>query len=269
MNLRRLVDRAGMPPEAGEAMVRALRGAGYDTADEAQQVTGMTALLAALRVFDALTEPPLQAPYRPGRNDPCPCGSGRKYKKCCGTKAAAAPEPAQEERFVPSSPLEDPQLVPRLHEPESFAEDMTHLQTLFGEEPALDSLRFDGTAVADFVAHRIERSEELWGTGDPDDDTDRVGQLAAQYMQEMELPPILRRLPAAILRAAPEVVRDAQDFRSMALAVALADLPPVEETPGEDGLAEAANPLHALIFRQTLGELLDRWAAALEEGEAS
>jgi len=21
-----------------------------------------------------------------GRNDPCPCGSGKKYKKCCGTK---------------------------------------------------------------------------------------------------------------------------------------------------------------------------------------
>lgn len=32
-------------------------------------------------------EPP--QPYvRPepkiGRNDPCPCGSGKKYKKCCG-----------------------------------------------------------------------------------------------------------------------------------------------------------------------------------------
>ncbi len=24
------------------------------------------------------------APKRPGRNDPCPCGSGKKYKKCCG-----------------------------------------------------------------------------------------------------------------------------------------------------------------------------------------
>lgn len=23
---------------------------------------------------------------RPGRNDPCPCGSGRKYKRCCGMK---------------------------------------------------------------------------------------------------------------------------------------------------------------------------------------
>jgi uncharacterized protein YchJ len=22
-----------------------------------------------------------------GRNDPCPCGSGRKYKKCCGRAA--------------------------------------------------------------------------------------------------------------------------------------------------------------------------------------
>lgn len=25
-----------------------------------------------------------------GRNDPCPCGSGKKYKKCCEPKEAAA-----------------------------------------------------------------------------------------------------------------------------------------------------------------------------------
>ncbi|MDR0596544.1 MAG: SEC-C domain-containing protein [Clostridiales Family XIII bacterium] len=24
---------------------------------------------------------------KPGRNDPCPCGSGKKYKKCCGQTA--------------------------------------------------------------------------------------------------------------------------------------------------------------------------------------
>ncbi|MCI5655557.1 MAG: SEC-C domain-containing protein [Ruminococcus sp.] len=24
------------------------------------------------------------AKQRIGRNDPCPCGSGKKYKKCCG-----------------------------------------------------------------------------------------------------------------------------------------------------------------------------------------
>lgn len=27
---------------------------------------------------------PFRAPNRPGRNDPCTCGSGRKYKACCG-----------------------------------------------------------------------------------------------------------------------------------------------------------------------------------------
>ncbi|MFR4118040.1 MAG: SEC-C metal-binding domain-containing protein, partial [Bilophila wadsworthia] len=25
-----------------------------------------------------------KAENKPGRNDPCPCGSGKKYKKCCG-----------------------------------------------------------------------------------------------------------------------------------------------------------------------------------------
>src|SRR4051812_35830768 len=27
---------------------------------------------------------------KPGRNDPCPCGSGLKHKKCCAAKDAAA-----------------------------------------------------------------------------------------------------------------------------------------------------------------------------------
>lgn len=27
----------------------------------------------------------------PGRNDPCPCGSGKKYKKCCGQVVPIAP----------------------------------------------------------------------------------------------------------------------------------------------------------------------------------
>jgi uncharacterized protein YecA (UPF0149 family) len=29
---------------------------------------------------------PLAGADQPGRNDPCPCGSGKKYKKCCGAK---------------------------------------------------------------------------------------------------------------------------------------------------------------------------------------
>ncbi len=44
-------------------------------ADEAQQ--------SAIKVKQIVRETP-----KIGRNDPCPCGSGKKYKKCCGKDAA-------------------------------------------------------------------------------------------------------------------------------------------------------------------------------------
>ena len=36
--------------------------------------------------FDEYDEPviaPVRTEPKTGRNDPCPCGSGKKYKKCC------------------------------------------------------------------------------------------------------------------------------------------------------------------------------------------
>jgi hypothetical protein len=33
---------------------------------------------------EELTDEPVVATVKVGRNDPCPCGSGKKYKKCCG-----------------------------------------------------------------------------------------------------------------------------------------------------------------------------------------
>ena len=32
------------------------------------------------------SEPIINAGPRIGRNDPCPCGSGKKYRKCCMRK---------------------------------------------------------------------------------------------------------------------------------------------------------------------------------------
>jgi preprotein translocase subunit SecA len=32
---------------------------------------------------------PVRKPQKVGRNDPCPCGSGKKYKKCCGREEAS------------------------------------------------------------------------------------------------------------------------------------------------------------------------------------
>jgi preprotein translocase subunit SecA len=34
------------------------------------------------------TEPRTASGQKVGRNDPCPCGSGKKYKKCCLLKGA-------------------------------------------------------------------------------------------------------------------------------------------------------------------------------------
>ena len=53
-------------------------------------------------------------PPRPGRNEPCHCGSGRKYKQCCLDKdesearaahakaLAEAPEPSAEASVAPA-----------------------------------------------------------------------------------------------------------------------------------------------------------------------
>ena len=44
-----------------------------------------------------------------GRNEPCPCGSGKKYKKCCLAKdeeAARKAKPAPAPASVPTSKLE-------------------------------------------------------------------------------------------------------------------------------------------------------------------
>ncbi len=40
--------------------------------------------LVTNRGEEGVAKKPVHAASEPGRNDPCPCGSGKKYKKCCG-----------------------------------------------------------------------------------------------------------------------------------------------------------------------------------------
>jgi hypothetical protein len=47
--------------------------------------------VGALLAFTLLGDPVKdQGGRTPGRNDPCPCASGRKYKRCCGAERAPA-----------------------------------------------------------------------------------------------------------------------------------------------------------------------------------
>jgi preprotein translocase subunit SecA len=52
--------------------------AGSEMQDAANQVQGEGAKVKTI----------VREAARVGRNDPCPCGSGKKYKKCCGVQAA-------------------------------------------------------------------------------------------------------------------------------------------------------------------------------------
>jgi uncharacterized protein len=52
----------------------------------------IASLTVIYRYFEPQRRSPLHIPRRRegpkvGRNDPCPCGSGRKYKHCCATDA--------------------------------------------------------------------------------------------------------------------------------------------------------------------------------------
>jgi preprotein translocase subunit SecA len=51
------------------------------------------AAIAASQKGDKKPEPVRNTGRRVGRNDPCPCGSGRKYKACCMRKEAATGDP--------------------------------------------------------------------------------------------------------------------------------------------------------------------------------
>src|ERR1700722_3160353 len=44
--------------------------------------------------MSAVSAAPAKANAKPGRNDPCPCGSGRKFKLCCGQPAPSRQTPA-------------------------------------------------------------------------------------------------------------------------------------------------------------------------------
>ena len=48
--------------------------------------------LGQRRVQKAPTNTPLRNENKVGRNDPCPCGSGKKYKKCCGANTSEGEE---------------------------------------------------------------------------------------------------------------------------------------------------------------------------------
>jgi len=95
------MQRGGRRVEARHASVSALNGAGLPTAPapapantpaDAGEMNSDTARALAEVMASAMTRgsspgvPQTREAPKVGRNDPCPCGSGKKYKRCCGVE---------------------------------------------------------------------------------------------------------------------------------------------------------------------------------------
>jgi preprotein translocase subunit SecA len=79
-----------------EEAARAIKNVQYQHADfqggmagegEAPLPSGESMVAAAAAAGNASVEPFVRSTQKVGRNDPCPCGSGRKFKQCHGKLA--------------------------------------------------------------------------------------------------------------------------------------------------------------------------------------
>lgn len=123
--------------------------AGYDLADPQQRELGQMALHCAGMFFQTGTV----TGTAPGRNSPCPCGSGKKYKRCCrDADEAAANQPRRQLAL---------DHIPQLFDDDLMDADQDRLYALLQDDPALRHLRYDRDQIDTYLQ-----------AGIPDDDTE-------------------------------------------------------------------------------------------------
>src|ERR1700722_16788458 len=96
---------------------------------------------------------------KPGRNDPCPCGSGNKYKKCCLAKEEAVAREQLVKAQAPHDTLRRDQRAAanRLQVTELTAAVVARLARA---EEAEDALDIASNAVVDLVrAAKLDEAE--------------------------------------------------------------------------------------------------------------
>ncbi|MBR6350754.1 MAG: SEC-C domain-containing protein [Firmicutes bacterium] len=72
---------------SGGRVVSASGGLGGGKVHSASSAPNLNAAPQRVTTNAPETRQPIRVEKKPGRNDPCPCGSGKKYKNCCGRNA--------------------------------------------------------------------------------------------------------------------------------------------------------------------------------------
>jgi tetratricopeptide (TPR) repeat protein len=120
---------------------------------------------------------------KPGRNDPCPCGSGNKYKKCCLAKEEAVAREQLVKAQAPRDTLRRDQraAADRLQVTELTAAVAARLARAEEEDAYEDALDIASNAVVDLVrAAKLDEAEAaardlLRSFPDAHDGWDRLG----------------------------------------------------------------------------------------------
>ena len=99
--IEEIVKRAGLADKFRGKMQVCLFGKDHEVVVDERDTFGQSEFTLTLKKSgkkesqrgNAMSETPPTFPSRNyGRNDPCPCGSGKKYKKCCLRKQGSEPQ---------------------------------------------------------------------------------------------------------------------------------------------------------------------------------
>jgi SEC-C motif-containing protein len=232
-------------------MLRTLNDAGYDPADEREMQAALFAYNAALMVWGNVPRKrPLQLAQKAtqkapaGRNDPCPCGSGKKYKKCCLDTARVVSVDGGH-----GSPNEfGPAIVPRLFDRDATFEDIRRLSRIMDRDPAFASIGFSAAEVGAFMGKVAESEpahfEALQGSSRATIEP-ILDDLSARFRREygdrdFGRSAIKDKCVAAAKRAASN-----SEVRALATGVCLAVMGEASNDPADDPLAD-------ILFRKAL-----------------
>jgi SEC-C motif len=230
-----LVSKAGYDPNDGES---------FKQGAAALMVAQMIAVSAGLT--DRADETRTAEGGKVGRNDPCPCGSGKKYKKCClGQQEPVQGQPGAAPPVSSEFAGVRPGMIPRMNA-EAMQADTVTLGGLFLRDPTLAAVRLNAVRVAKYLEPHSSRV--------PEDLAERdrwVAERAREFVvsehklegEEADVVCVLRGLKTSILGAAANCDQD-NELRALALGLLLhSSWAPDLEMP---------HPLEALLFRLAL-----------------
>ena len=144
---------------------------------------------------------------RPGRNDPCPCGSGRKVKRCCGVERG--PSRAQLDRAFLFTQARAAAAILLSFDDEELQALWEQLFDLPGRSLSLL------VPLPRIVTPDVQRLMEAVS----EEDTEKFGQAAPAVLKQVDSPETRASLARGVL-----ALREAGEIEEVLAAVAMIDL---------------------------------------------